>query len=265
MRCKRDPARPLLAGAALLLAIAGAFAQQPAYKVKRLKVGKPFPDFKDTEYFTDKPIALSDFRGKVVLVDFWATWCGPCLRELPNVQKAYEKYHDKGLEIISISLDRDLNRFERFVKQRDLSWHHICDGKFWDARLAREYGIRGIPAMFLVGRDGTLVGANLRGPALHQAIEQALRQPGPQDAESDHAQRADGDGDAEAATTSQPAPLTPDDVERAKRWLSIADGMRANRNVRLARKYYRKVVEGYPNTDYARAARAQLDALPGND
>ena len=119
-------------------------------------------------------IDLADMKDKVVLVDFWATWCGPCVGEMPNLIKAYEEYHDKGFEIIGISLDQDRGALDKFVEDRGLAWPQYFDGKGWQNELAGKFGIRGIPATFLVGRDGKVVATDLRGDALEQALEEHL-------------------------------------------------------------------------------------------
>ncbi len=121
-------------------------------------------------------IDLAGMGGKVVLVDFWATWCGPCIAELPNVKKAYEAHHADGFEIIGISLDRegDKEKLENFIKEHEMPWPQAFDGGGWQASLAQKFGINSIPATYLIGKDGTVVAADLRGPALEAAVAKEL-------------------------------------------------------------------------------------------
>ena len=111
-----------------------------------------------------KETDLAKMKGKVVLIDFWATWCGPCIAELPNVLKAYEEYNDKGFEIIGISLDnaKDEDKLRTFVKDKKMTWPHAFDGQGWRNSLAKKFGISSIPATFLIGKDGKVVSTNLR-------------------------------------------------------------------------------------------------------
>lgn len=102
-------------------------------------------------------IDLRDFRGKVVLVDFWASWCPDCIRELPTVQKVYDKYKDQDLVLIGISLDKDAKALANFVAKKSLPWPQYFDGKGWDNEFAVKYGVRSIPEMWLVDRQGALV------------------------------------------------------------------------------------------------------------
>lgn len=120
---------------------------------------------------------LSDLRGKVVLVDFWASWCGPCRRESPNVRNVYTKYHDKGFEVFSVSLDRDYNNWVKAIKDDQLVWpNHVSDLKYWSSEAAAIYGVRSIPSMFLLDREGRIVAKDLRGEALDKAVKQMVEQ-----------------------------------------------------------------------------------------
>ena len=130
-----------------------------------LAVGKPFPAFAEKD-LDGKPLALANFKGRVVLVDFWATWCGPCVAELPNVQAAYTKYHAKGFEIIGISLDQDRDKLTAFLKEKDIPWAQYFDGLGWQSKLGQQFGINSIPATFLLDRDGIIIARNLRGEGL---------------------------------------------------------------------------------------------------
>lgn len=161
--------------AMLCLAVLGA---PVALAGKTPEVGEVFPNFKAKDMFTGKEIELKDFRGKVVLIDFWATWCGPCRAELPHVKKVYKKYHDKGFEIISISLDESIDTCKKYAKENDLKWHHIADGKGWNAELGRKYGIRAIPAAFVLDREGKVITGKARGARLDRAIEKGLAKGG---------------------------------------------------------------------------------------
>lgn len=122
-------------------------------------------------------IDLAAMRGKVVLVDFWATWCGPCIAELPNVQETYAKHHDKGFEIIAISLDKDKDKLTEFIEAKKMPWPQYFDGKGWQNEISTGFGISSIPATFLIGVDGKIVATNLRGDALEKAVAEQLAKP----------------------------------------------------------------------------------------
>jgi len=148
--------------------------QEETKKVQRSLVeGSKFPDF-DEKDVTGKPISVANYKGKVVLIDFWATWCGPCVAELPNVLKAYEKHHSKGFEIIGISLDQDQTKLTTFTKQKNMTWQQFFDGKGWGNKLAAKYGVNSIPATYLLDGDGKIIAKNLRGDDLEQAVAKAL-------------------------------------------------------------------------------------------
>lgn len=125
-----------------------------------------------------KPVKFpDDYKGKVVMLDFWATWCGPCIAELPNVISNYEKYHAKGFEILGISLDREkfAEKLAAFTKDKKMPWPQIYDGKFWQAEIAQLYAVEGIPFMLIVDGDtGEILASNVRGNQLGLALEEAL-------------------------------------------------------------------------------------------
>jgi thiol-disulfide isomerase/thioredoxin len=124
-----------------------------------------------------REVDLAKLRGKVVLIDFWATWCGPCIEEVPNVKAVFAKYHDQGFEVVSISLDseKDRQKFIDLVAKESVSWPQYFDGKGWKNRYAVEYTITGIPAMFLIDQTGLLVTTNARGPKLESEVKRLLK------------------------------------------------------------------------------------------
>jgi len=148
--------------------------QEEGKKVQRALVkGAKFPDF-DEKDVEGKHVSIGDYKGKIVLVDFWATWCGPCVNELPNVVKAYEKHHEKGFEIVGVSLDQNEQKLKSFLKDRKMTWQQYFDGKGWGNKLAGKYGIQSIPATFLLDREGKIIDRDLRGEALEEAVAAAL-------------------------------------------------------------------------------------------
>jgi len=124
-----------------------------------------------------KIMKLSDLRGKVVLLDFWASWCRPCRQENPNVVKTYHKYHEKGFEIYSVSLDKDKASWVKAIEIDGLIWaNHVSDLGFWQSQGAKIYGVSAIPATFLIGKDGRIIAKNLRGAALENALKELFNE-----------------------------------------------------------------------------------------
>jgi peroxiredoxin len=151
-------------------------AQYAAVKaVASTAIGAVAPDlsFKNPE---GKLLKLSDLRGKVVLLDFWASWCRPCRMENPNVVAAYKKFKDKGFAIYSVSLDQNGDSWKAAIQQDGLIWpDHVSDLKGWQSEPARTYSVQSIPAQFLLDKDGKIIAKNLRGEQLEQKLYELLK------------------------------------------------------------------------------------------
>jgi peroxiredoxin len=145
-------------------------------KMKATMIGATAPEFVQNNA-DGKPVRLSDFRGKYLLVDFWASWCGPCRAENPNVVKSFNQYKDKGFTILGVSLDNETGRQKWLdaIQKDGLNWAQVTDLKYWDNEVAVLYGIRSIPQNLLLDPDGKIIAKNLRGKALEDKLAEVLK------------------------------------------------------------------------------------------
>ena len=150
-----------------------ATAAEDAKVPEGLAVGQRFPDFSKTD-LAGNPLSVTAYRGRVTLVDFWATWCGPCRAEMTNVIATYRQYHAQGFDILGVSLDQERDKVAAFTQASGMSWAQYFDGLGWDNQLAKQYGVESIPMDYLLDRHGVIIGKELRGSELMAAVAKAL-------------------------------------------------------------------------------------------
>ena len=142
-------------------------------KMKRTAIGQPAPEISLPDP-NGEIVKLSSLKGKYVLLDFWAKWCGPCRQENPNVVRVYNKYKDKGFTVFGVSLDRRKEDWVQAIREDGLTWTHVSDLKFWQSEAAKTYNITAIPFSLLLDPNGVIIDKNLRGPALEKKLEEIL-------------------------------------------------------------------------------------------
>lgn len=182
-----EPEKDFATYESIVMQLNGSFAESPTIKevyrqyqqrkaqkdaAELIAPGKVAPDFEEVKTDGTTKMKLSDLRGKVVLLDFWASWCGPCRKENPNVVRLYEKYKNDGFTVMSVSLDKDKNAWLGAIAKDNLSWpNHVSDLQQWQSRVARIYQVTGIPFTALLDREGKIIQTNLRGEALEEELK----------------------------------------------------------------------------------------------
>jgi peroxiredoxin len=140
-----------------------------------VQIGKQAPVFVQNDT-AGKPVSIEDFRGKYLLIDFWASWCSPCRAESPNLVAAYHKYKDKGFTILGVSLDRDKQRWLQAIADDKLNWTQVSDLKFWDNEASNLYAVSSIPSNFLLDPKGIIIAKDLRGDDLNDKLKEIFKE-----------------------------------------------------------------------------------------
>ena len=152
----------------------GKIIEEALAAIKRTSVGEIAPDFTMSDT-TGKPVALASFKGKIIFLDFWASWCGPCRRENPNIVAAYAKFHSAKFDILGVSLDTKKDKWVEAIAKDKLAWNHVSDLKGWGNAAGKTYGIRSIPANLLLDKDGKILARNLYGAELEKKLTEVLK------------------------------------------------------------------------------------------
>jgi peroxiredoxin len=149
------------------------------YHEKLLKLQKTSAGAKAIDFTLNdvdgKPVSLSDYRGKYVLLDFWASWCGPCRKENPHVVKMFNKFKEKGFDVLSVSIDTNKKAWLKAIEKDALTWTHVSDLKGWKCELIETYSVSGVPTTILIGPDGIIIGRNIKGKYLERKLEEILK------------------------------------------------------------------------------------------
>jgi thiol-disulfide isomerase/thioredoxin len=204
-----------------------------------------------------KPIDLEKLRGKIVVVDFWATWCGPCMAEAGHMVEINRKYAGPGFQFLGISLDQDKRAMAAVCKQKGFSWPQYFDGKVWENRVWRQWGSDGIPFTVLIDPDGKVAYAGHPAAGLDKALAETFRTHPPKPADDDKptAKKDAPAGDADAKPAQDPV------AAKAKAALSIGESYKKAGRMTLARAKYEAVIHDFPNTPYAQQAKEALTHL----